>query len=391
MPAIDLSGSSSNDNSQLQCDNSLALKSWRYATEEEKREYEKRGKPYDVTTIIRSSHKFKVGDRVKVVVTGRGVGSHDRNTICTISELGKYTGGPGYRVKDPAIGNSLDGMYDYMIGEETFELVASMEDILAEAKTKFQEGDLFKSVNEGIQGTHKLTLPLRIKESRIVDASGAAVYREGIWATVDKSITPTAETLEEAKRRYPKGTKYMSANPGSAGKWVVEGSLIIADKERITDNNGGSVYWRGQWATIVSLPEVKEVKSGTALTGWATLEEPYTEAKVRPVAVELPYKFQWDHVFKYLTRRGAYSDYGERSCVSVTTGTYGTRKDYEASKEGFEIISFREWCNRYNHPFEFEDKTLDGDKIKKGDTVEIVNLFNHGMVGNLNGTLGHRG
>jgi MoxR-like ATPase len=77
---------------------------------------------------INSQYKFKVGDRVRVVQPGLGVGPEEINTEVIVIETGYYSGLPGYKVS-PAIGNSQQYSnghyygYDGFIGEETFELV----------------------------------------------------------------------------------------------------------------------------------------------------------------------------------------------------------------------------------------------------------------------------
>lgn len=70
-------------------------------------------------------HKFKVGDVVKTVKDGEGVGVEDLNKTVTITEVGKYNGAVGYKV-NPAIGNTRSGYLGGFIGEETFELVSSL-------------------------------------------------------------------------------------------------------------------------------------------------------------------------------------------------------------------------------------------------------------------------
>ncbi len=50
-PEIDLVGSASNGNCSLKLDKTYKLKDWRYATPEEITEYNKQGKPFDVTTL----------------------------------------------------------------------------------------------------------------------------------------------------------------------------------------------------------------------------------------------------------------------------------------------------------------------------------------------------
>lgn len=64
---------------------------------------------------------FKIGDKVKVITWGSGVSDKHINKIVKVVELGMYGRGFGVRVKPP-IGNSKNGGYGYMIGENTFEL-----------------------------------------------------------------------------------------------------------------------------------------------------------------------------------------------------------------------------------------------------------------------------
>ena len=66
-------------------------------------------------------HKFKVGDTVKVINSGMGVGDKDLGEIVTIQEIGHYIGALGYKVV-PKIGNSATGDCGGYIGEKSFEL-----------------------------------------------------------------------------------------------------------------------------------------------------------------------------------------------------------------------------------------------------------------------------
>ena len=50
-PAVDLQGSKANGHAVMSFDKKQWLKDWRYATQEEAAEYERVGKPYDVTTL----------------------------------------------------------------------------------------------------------------------------------------------------------------------------------------------------------------------------------------------------------------------------------------------------------------------------------------------------
>jgi len=70
-----------------------------------------------------TSHKFKVGDKVRVIKSGSGCALEEIGTEVIITELGQYAHqGDGYRV-NPPIGNSKSGTYGGFIGEESFELV----------------------------------------------------------------------------------------------------------------------------------------------------------------------------------------------------------------------------------------------------------------------------
>lgn len=68
------------------------------------------------------THKFKVGDQVKIVKYGSGCGSDDVGKISTIMALGKYGVGPGYVINPPYNTNSKTGACYYMCGENSFEL-----------------------------------------------------------------------------------------------------------------------------------------------------------------------------------------------------------------------------------------------------------------------------
>jgi MoxR-like ATPase len=76
---------------------------------------------------VGTQYKFNVGDKVRVIDHGSGVGPEDLGKEVTIMEQGNYGGYLGYRV-DPPIGNSVPisqgfTFYDGMIGEQSFELI----------------------------------------------------------------------------------------------------------------------------------------------------------------------------------------------------------------------------------------------------------------------------
>lgn len=64
-------------------------------------------------------YKFSVGDSVVVSGWGQGIGSDNKGKSCTITELGEYVEGPGYKI-DPPMGNTLTGSHEGFIGEDMF-------------------------------------------------------------------------------------------------------------------------------------------------------------------------------------------------------------------------------------------------------------------------------
>jgi MoxR-like ATPase len=76
---------------------------------------------------LKPKYKFKIGDSVRVIKGGMGVGPEEVGTEVSIIKLGMYSNYPGYEVYPP-IGNSNPRCSSYdsyqgMIAEESFELV----------------------------------------------------------------------------------------------------------------------------------------------------------------------------------------------------------------------------------------------------------------------------
>lgn len=67
-------------------------------------------------------NKFKVGDVVKCIKGGSGLGRVWINEVFIITELGRYSSNPGVKI-DPPEGNTKTGQYNGFIGESSFELV----------------------------------------------------------------------------------------------------------------------------------------------------------------------------------------------------------------------------------------------------------------------------
>jgi len=117
---------------------------------------------------INSQYKFKVGDRVKVIQHGLGVGPEDAGVEVIVIETGYYSGEPGYKVSPP-IGNSQqypDGHYygyDGFIGEETFEFV---EQPIIQQTIKTKPHNMAKAVKSI---TKKTTQEVRNIETSLIN------------------------------------------------------------------------------------------------------------------------------------------------------------------------------------------------------------------------------
>lgn len=86
------------------------------------------GSSIDNKTILFKLSGFKVGDKVKIVSSGSGIGKEDLGKIVTITELSAnaYSGGPAARIAEP-IGNRRGNYYDGWIGLKSFELYTPYE------------------------------------------------------------------------------------------------------------------------------------------------------------------------------------------------------------------------------------------------------------------------
>jgi len=122
--------------------------------------------PSTYTTPL--TYKFKVGDRVKVVQSGLGVGLEDVGLAVEIIETGYYSDKPGYRV-DPPIGNTklfndpnMAGfVMDGFIGEESFDIVRPK--IIFTQQTKPLKMAKVKSI------TKKTTQEVRTIETSLIN------------------------------------------------------------------------------------------------------------------------------------------------------------------------------------------------------------------------------
>jgi hypothetical protein len=90
------------------------------------------------------SYKFAVGDTVKIVANGWGVGERALGKTTTITELGLYCG-PGYKCS-LGFGNCAHGSHGF-VGEKSFELISP--ESIKESSYKFDIGDIVRIIRSG--------------------------------------------------------------------------------------------------------------------------------------------------------------------------------------------------------------------------------------------------
>lgn len=167
-------------------------KSWRWATEEEIAEYNRLGKPYDVTTLKMTEHGF-----------------------------------------------------------------------FKDCKSRYTRGDEILSFNSGnwvkYEQDDSFLYVLRDNLGYLMPYNGswkAIIYQNGQFAESRKA-SKEETLLEKANRSYPRGTKYRHAGPTKHICNIKGDHSFYQDEDYITDGYGGSVYYKGNWADIITTRELR--------------------------------------------------------------------------------------------------------------------------------------
>lgn len=224
-------------------------------------------------------YKYNIGDEVEVINSGDGVAREHIGKKVKIVQQGKYSGCPGYKVS-PAIGNSLTGNYDGMIGENTFKLVEKKDPEFKEGDWVRAKGNIFSDFKIGkIVEIHSSYYKVDfINHPEInVDRKDWPTMRKALSHEIPAYKTPTKETsieelMEEAKRRFPPGTVFRAPDNGRVYTCMggykegstVNGIKILCDCiERVGIMQ--YLYLRGEWAQIsskeyIEIPNIHPVK-----------------------------------------------------------------------------------------------------------------------------------
>ncbi len=161
--------------------------------------------------------------------------------------------------------------------DSTPKLSEQSQKLLNRANKEYPEGT--KVRHYSTQNIYTITTPLLIyypdtTSCYICDIAGNTVYGGGYWSTIIEKPQDTKEIyennlLEEAKLKYPKGTKYINASL-PAKECSIEGELKlhvlgqINNPYQITDGYGGAVFYNNKWAEIID-PKAELLKKAKEL------------------------------------------------------------------------------------------------------------------------------
>jgi hypothetical protein len=197
-PEVDMEGNTDNGHVIMSFDKRSSLKDWRYATTQEIAEYDRIGKPYDVTTItIKTLNKdtVKVGQKVRVIdedareLGFESIGNNDDFKKGDVGIITNINGG-GYSYDnnhlwvyiDDNIGGIITGLLELVEGpkSETKEpevlvfgkfkigsIVVSLEEY-----GKRKEGDIIKVIEQSDAGDISSEIIMAYSNSKINSSCG---------------------------------------------------------------------------------------------------------------------------------------------------------------------------------------------------------------------------
>jgi hypothetical protein len=326
---------------------------WRYATQIEREEYERLGKPFDVTKIVYNG-MFMKNDYIVLLNFGKGVGepsyylnhvykqnsnreyldtyldSRGSSTNCWGAIKFLKTDGVDWRYatrKEIEQYNHLGKPYDIkslVIASQApaIESKFNIGDIVETDSTGYQYSQMNKNhstplaeiVNCGIRTYNH-------QGKKVLDKQYSFVQKQW-WYHVDGYSTnwitencmskpdPMLELLAEAKHRYPVGSKFYPAHldveiakTSQIICIVKDHSLLKIDRTSLTYGSGDTltnghsysehIYYEGEWAEIVSTPEAIDENEELSLKVWRV--EPKNKKELLNEAVK---RFPKGTVFK---------------------------------------------------------------------------------------------
>jgi len=182
-PEVDLAGSKSNGHGILTFNGSEWLKKWRYATEAEKVEYDRLGKPYDVTTLLSTSNNnskpgyFEKGSYVvSLFDNALCIGGFNKGCIARVTKNGGGGGGLEFNNKN-WFGNSADDKGGLIKWFATLEEATKFSNELLGVKSKEQKFDNNKWYRVGGTISGKYYVKGKIDDS-FLDSFDEYIYNE---------------------------------------------------------------------------------------------------------------------------------------------------------------------------------------------------------------------
>lgn len=222
-------------------------------------------KSTETSTTSKPTHKFKVGDKVTVKQSGSGCGGEEIGKAVTITELGVYSGKPGYRT-EPKVGNGITGSYDGICGEASFKLYERPIDkpaVIDKPTVKFNVGDRVE-ILKGPRRDHSIGDVGVIKK---FDTGFYRVFVEGKDGNIHKN-----KTIPYLDSELKRTDKPLTSSNDSSYKI---GDIVVVTKEI-----------RGNEANVCSIGKIIEMDDSTqpyCISGEDANGEPFTASWCRDV------------------------------------------------------------------------------------------------------------
>lgn len=310
--------------------------------------------------------KFNIGDKVKVVKNGYGIGSIDINKKVTIIlNTDEYMiNMVGYYV-DPPLGNNLRGS---CIGEDSFELVETSH---VNKSTDFKIGKKVKLISSDRCSISDKLVVGQIYTIKLTEENNIKVEegRLPLWIN-KKQFTLVKECKpEEAVLDKPEIGQYYYILDKSTSALTV-GKIYKMNQIDIPlyhfDIDGSNLKNNSCWLTKECFRKATEEEVKIH-------ESKKTEQKVKYYDYEVVHcttQEEWNFVNSKLKTdfkldNSAWYVYKEKSCKMYTTRQYSTI-DYYKNHNSL-ILSFQEWCDKFYHTNPFKVKS---DELKPEDLVE---------------------
>lgn len=174
------------------------------------------------------------------------------------------------------------------------------------------------------------------------------------------------DLLAYARKNYPVGTRYVPAHVEKGINEVIDTNYhgdsmcVYVKSKHIEESWNESLCHNGKWAEIISLPEVKD-------------EIPVDKVESKEYEYEVVHcktQEELEFVSKILNKHTWFHTYQNETAVAFKAiddmfSGFTSVDNWESQKSL--IISFEEWCKRFNHVFPVKSKELTSDDLIEGE------------------------